>query len=382
MAGEDRRPPHHLMHERLQASPWGHDFFHALRRLECSRADLPRIGMSTRLAEDPVRLGQDPSLAFAPSSITGYEARESGLPPKMYVAFMGLLGPNGPMPLHITEYARDRLLNSKDPTLARFLDIFNHRMLSFFYRAWATNQKAVHHERGPATWNSVASAGQTRTTAAAEDRFIAYVFSTFGMGMPSMLNRDAVPDIAKAWYAGRLAPQTRHAEGLQAIIGDYFRVPCRIIQFIGQWLDIPNDCLLKIGESRRTGLLGQSTIVGSRMWDCQQRFRIRLGPLTLADYERLLPPAPAYEKPKDAPSAPATSAGPGSGASLKRLRGWVDLYVGQERSWEVQLVLKKEQVPASRLGSFGRLGWTTWLTTTPKTADAEDLVLQPSALAT
>jgi type VI secretion system protein ImpH len=368
MAGEDRRSAHHL-NERMNASPWGFDFFEAMRRLECSRPDLPRIGTSQRLAEDPVRLGQQPSLAFAPSSITGYEARESGLPPKVYVAFMGLLGPNGPLPLHLTEYARDRQLNVKDPTIARFLDIFNHRMISFFYRAWATNQKAVHFERGPATWQSVAAVGKTRSSAAAEDRFIAFVFSTFGMGMPNMLGRDAVPDIAKAWYSGRLACQTRHAEGLESIIGDYFKVPCRIIQFIGQWMDLPKDCLLKIGETRRTGLLGQSTIIGSRMWDCQQKFRIRLGPLTLDQYQRLLPAPPAYER--------RTGEAAKGGASLRRLRAWVDLYVGQERSWEVQLLLKKDEVPSPKLGTFGRLGWTTWLKTTPNTADADDLVLQP-----
>jgi type VI secretion system protein ImpH len=368
MAGENRPPPHHLS-GRLQASPWGFDFFEAMRRLECSRPDLPRIGASQRLAEDPVRLGQKPSLAFSPSSISGYEERPSGLPPRLYVAFMGLLGPNGPMPLHVTEYAHDRLLNAKDPTLARFLDVFNHRMISFFYRAWAVNQKAVHYERGPATWASVAPAGQTRTGAPAEDRFIAFVLSTFGMGMPSMLDRDELPDIAKAWFAGRLAGQTRNAEGLQAILADYFRVPCRVIQFIGQWLDIPPDCTLKLGESRRTGLLGQSTIVGSRMWDCQQRFRIRLGPLTLEQYQRLLPAPPAYERRSGAEARP--------GASLRRLRAWVDLYVGQERSWDVQLVLKKAEVPASRLGTFGRLGWTTWLKTAPAPRDADDLVLNP-----
>lgn len=380
MAGENRPASHHL-NERMLVSPWGFDFFEALRRLECSRPDLPRVGTSQRLAEDPVRLGQQPSLTFAPSSISGYEQRPAGLPPRLFVAFMGLLGPNGPMPLHITEFTRDRLLNLKDPTIARFLDIFNHRMISFFYRAWAANQKAVHFERGPATWHSVASAGQTRTSAPAEDRFIAFIFSMFGMGMPSMMERDGVADIAKAWYSGQLACQTRHAEGLESIVGDYFRVPCRIVQFIGQWMDLPKDCLLKVGESRRTGLLGQTTIIGSRMWECQQRFRIRLGPLSLTQYQRLLPSAPAYEKQRPAAAGAGEPVIVG-GVSLKRLRAWVDLYVGQERSWEVQLVLKKEEVPSPKLGTFGRLGWTTWLTTKRAESDADDLVLQPALIGT
>lgn len=375
MAGEDRSTPHHLS-ERMQAAPWDFDFFQAMRRLECSRRDVPPLGASQRLAEDPVRLGQTPSLAFAPASLTSYQVRPGGLPPRLYVAFMGLLGPHGPLPLYITEYVHDRRHNAKDQTLARFLDIFNHRMISFFYRAWAVNQKAVHFERGPATWESVAPAGQTRAFAPAEDRFIAFVFSTFGMGMPNMIGRDALPDRAKAFYSGRLACQTRNAEGLESIIADYFRIPTRVIQFIGQWLDIPADCTLRLGESRRTGLLGQSTIIGSRLWDCQQRFRIRMGPMSLAQYERLLPAGPAYER-----KAPATAAAPpAGGASLRRLAAWVGVYVGEERSWELQLVLKKDEVPKPKLGSYGRLGWTTWLRTTPTTPttpDADDLVLVP-----
>ena len=59
----------------------------------------------------------------------------------------GLFGPHGPMPMHVTELARERLRAHQDPTLARFSDIFHHRLLALFYRSWAQNQPTVQHDR-------------------------------------------------------------------------------------------------------------------------------------------------------------------------------------------------------------------------------------------
>src|SRR5262249_37677170 len=152
--------------------------------------------------------------------------------PRLFVSFLGLLGPNGPMPLHLSEFARDRERNHADPTMARFLDVFNHRVISLFYRAWACNQKTVSLDRGR------------------DDRFASFIASLFGMGMDTMLGRDRVEDHAKRFYSGRLVSQTRNAEGLQAIIGDYFGVPTQLIEFCGQWMPLPEDCRCRLGSSR------------------------------------------------------------------------------------------------------------------------------------
>ena len=252
---------------------------------------------------------------------------------------MGLLGPNGPLPIHITQYVRDRLRNHGDRTLARFLDLFNHRMISLFYRAWACNQQAVNYERGE------------------KDRFALYIGTLFGVGMGSLLKRDSVPDVAKLHYAGRLACQTRNREGLEALLSDYFKFPSRIIEFMGRWMDLPHEYRCRLGESPATGSLGLTAIAGSRIWECQQKFRIRFGPMDFADYERMLP----------------------DGESFDRLVSWVGDYVGDELSWDVQLILKGPEVPQTRLGSLGRLGWTTWLKSRPFHREADDLVLSPLA---
>jgi len=320
--------------------PFNYDFFRAVRLIQSLHPDLPRIGYSLNPAEDPLRFGQKPSLAFAPSTIAGYQTAQGEHPARMWVNFLGLLGPNGPMPWHITEYARDRQINVGDNSLVRFLDIFHHRLLSFFFRAWASNQKTVDVDRPD------------------HQMFGMYLGSFFGMGMPSLCDRDAVPDSAKVYFAGRLACHTRNAEGLAAIIQDFFGLPATVETFVGQWLRMPAENLCQLGDSPDTGCLGRTLIAGTRIWDCQLKFRLRLGPMKLADFQRLLPVNAAY----------------------RRLRDWVLNYVNHEFFWDAQLVLKAAEVPETRLGQAGMLGWTTWLKTQPFTRDADDLILQGSSL--
>ena len=338
MAGERGKEAYSLeLARRLEAAPHQFDFFQAVRRLENLRADAPRVGHSKRPIEDPVRFCQEASLAFPPRTVDAFHADVGARAPRMFVNFLGLLGPNGPMPLHITQYVREREIVHHDHAMARFLDVFNHRMISLFYRAWATCQQTVQFERGP------------------EDHFATYIGSMFGIGMGSFRDRDAVPDVAKLHYSGHFVCQTRHADGLRQLLDDYYGLPVDITEFIGQWLDVPDDCVCRLGESPETGSLGWTCIVGARVWECQQKFRMRFGAMTFAEYERLLP----------------------GGMSLRRLIAWVKNYLADELLWDVQLILMKEEVPALEMGTVGRLGWTTWLTSRPLDHDADDLILQP-----
>ena len=323
---------------RLEAEPFAFDFFQAVRRLENLRPDLPRVGHSKRPSEDQVRFCQEASLIFAPRTIDAYRTEVGARAPRMFVNFLGLMGPNGPLPLHITQYVRERVVVHHDQALARFFDVFNHRMLSFFYRAWATSRQTVQFERGPE-----------------EDRFEAYIGSMFGIGMPSFRSRDSVPDVAKLHYSGHLVCQTRHPEGLCSILEDYYGLPVCLQEFIGQWLALPEDCTCRLGETPETGSLGWTAIVGARVWECQQRFRLQFGAMTFAQYQRMLP----------------------GGDSLRRLLVWVKNYLADQLVWDVRLVLKKEEVPPLKMGTVGQLGWTTWLTSKPMPRDADDLVLQP-----
>lgn len=338
MASADRTASHAVaLVATLQREPYHFDFFQALRRLECAYPDKPRFGQALRTTDGPIRLAQQLSLAFAPATLAAFDAGKDGQPARLEVNFFGLLGPNGPLPLHITEYARDRLRNAKDPTFARFLDIFHHRLLELFYRAWGNAQPTVSFDRPEL------------------DRFATYTGALFGLGMPMLRRRDAIPDFTKLHYAGRLACQTRHAEGLQAILADFFKLPIAIEQFVGHWLALPKDAQCRLGDSPNTGTLGMTVVIGSRVWDRQHKFRITCGPLLFADYQRLLP----------------------GGTSLTRLLALVRNYIGDELIWDLNLILKQAEVPPLQLGAAGRLGWTTWLTSRPKAEDAADLTLEP-----
>ena len=341
MAGEDRTQADALaVLGLLKEGAYRFDFFHAVRCLENVYRDKPRVGQSPRPADDPIRLAQEPSLAFSPSTVASFKPGQDGRPPRLTVYFLGLFGPNGPLPLHLTEYARDRLRHSADPTLARFLDIFHHRMLSLFYRAWASAQPTVQYDRPES------------------DRFSLYVGSLIGIGQPSLRDRDEFPDLAKLHHAGHLVCQSRHADGLRSILGDFFRLPVGLEEFVGQWLELPENCLSRLGLSREESALGRSITIGSRTWECQNKFRIRFGPLRLAEYEDLLP----------------------GGESLRRLIALVRNYVGDSLDWDLRLVLKKEEVPSLRLGGRERLGWTTWLAGPSPAEDRSDLTLSPMAV--
>src|SRR5690349_15785273 len=146
MADTNGHTPDSLIDE-LTKRPYAFDFFRAVRLLECRRPDLPRVGFSLSPSEDPVRFHQRPSLRFAPASLDSVSADANGLVPKIAVNFFGLFGPNAPLPPHITEYALERELHHKDHTITAFLNVFHHRLLSLFYRAWAANQKVVDLDR-------------------------------------------------------------------------------------------------------------------------------------------------------------------------------------------------------------------------------------------
>jgi type VI secretion system protein ImpH len=351
METSDRPTPTDLVNQ-FEQTPFAFDFFRAIRLLEAQHPTSTRVGTSLDLREDPIRFGQSPSLAFAPSALEAFRRGQGDRPGKMLVRFFGLFGPNGPLPSHITEYAHERQLQAHDNTFVEFCNVFHHRLLSLFYRAWAVNQKSVDFDR----------AGQitqqfSRTENWTGPRFPLYIGSFFGLGMPSVRDRDEISDLAKLFYSGRLTCQTRNAEGLGAIVQDYFGMPTQIQTFMGHWLELPPANLCKMGDSPASGSLGVTTIIGSRFWDCQLKFRIRLGPMSFSDLQRLLP----------------------VGESFRRLKCWVMNYVAEEFFWDVQLVLKAAEVPQISLGQAGLLGWTSWLKSIPFTRDVDDVVLNPMA---
>lgn len=319
----------------LQARPFDFEFFEAMRRLECAYPAHPRFGHSTKPAEDPVRLAHAASLEFPARSIDRFEPGANGEPGRLHGLFLGLFGPHGPLPLHLTEHAVDRQRNAHDPTLVAFADLFHHRMLSLFYRAWADAQPTVQLDRP------------------GQDPFRTWIGALIGIGTPQLEARDALPDAYKRFFAGRLVPQARNAEGLKGFLEHYFEVPVAVQEFVIGWMALPPEAHLRMGGAMAQ--MGRNATLGAQVRGAQHRFRLRIGPLSLNQFNRFLP----------------------GGDALDELVAAVRLYAGGEKGWDVQLVLKKEAVPGMHLGRAGRMGFSTWMGRYPKPADADDVVLAP-----
>ncbi|HEX8374725.1 MAG TPA: type VI secretion system baseplate subunit TssG, partial [Geminicoccaceae bacterium] len=294
----------------LESSPRTHDFFAVLRRIENLRPDRPRFGKALRPLHEAVRLGQEPELDFAPAAIERFDAGSRA--PRLGTRFFGLLGPQGPMPLHFTEHVRERARSRNDPTTARFLDLFHHRLLSLFYRTWAENQPTVQHDRP------------------AEDRYAAWLGASFGAETRPAAPR-ALPEAARLFQAGLLGTRSRHPEGLAKLIGQHFRVPVRIEEHVLHWLVPHTSDRLPLGFSRsrpervgqRSAQLGVSATSGRRWRDRNSKFRVVIGPLSRADYERFLP----------------------DGRAWRGIAEWVRQYAGLDLRWDLQLVLAGPHVP-------------------------------------
>jgi type VI secretion system protein ImpH len=351
MATETRRSDPGVA-ETLFSEPQRFAFFQAVRLLYLlgirkRRQETGELARTTTQV-DVVRFRTPLTLAFPASEIEALTPPVPGdrpeAAPEMTVNFMGLTGPSGVLPRHYTELLMERRSQFKDETAHRFFDLFNHRLLALFVQAWEKYRFAIGYERG-----------QPRT-------LLNYLLDLVGMGTPGLQNRlqetgRGMQDEALAYYGGLNGQRPHSAIALAAILSDYFSVPVVIEQLRGQWLLLEKGQCTCLGHGGINCVLGESVILGERVWDRQARFRVRVGPLSLMQFNDFLP----------------------GGAAYAALTPFVRWFASLGYHFDVQLILRQEEVPACQLGATGasapRLGWTTWLKTQPFTQDADNAIV-------
>ena len=328
------------------------EFFQAVRLMHWlahapeSAASRRPLGGDFAPAQEVVRFRATPSHSFPAGSVAGLHSGPTAeAPQEMTVAFHGLTGPQGVLPQHYTALLIERV-RAKDFSLRDFLDMFNHRALSHFYRAWRKYRFPFAYE-------------ETVLNESGDDLFTQGLYCLLGLGTSGQRGRAKFGDEALLYFSGHFAHWPRSAVALEGVLNEYFQIPATVKQFQGEWLYLAvedRSALPALGRLGQYTGLGTEAVVGSRVWDVESKFRLRLGPLSYDEFRRLLP----------------------DGDMLRPICEMVRLYAGTHLEFDVQLVLKRREVPRCRLGggaaSGSRLGWNTWVRHGEFPADVDDAI--------
>ena len=335
--------PEKPLNQELFDEPYRFEFFQAVRLLEKIFPEKRPVGRKAMPGEEVVRFRSRVALDFPASEIhelvESIDEKTEETKREMHVNFMGMVGVSGILPMPYTELVLDRIRH-RDTSMWSFLDIFTHRSVSIFYRAWCKYRFPIGYERG-------------------SDDFTAYLYDIGGLGTKGLRGRMSLADESLLPYIGLIAQKPHSCNALENILSDYFGTKAKIRQFFGQWLALDRADYTRLGEKNSS--LGVSAIVGTKIWEQQSKFRVRMGPLTFKQFQDFLP----------------------NGSAHQPLKSIIRFMVGVEFDFDVQLLLKKKQVPSSILTTRAQrrpmLGWTTFLKTRPFKADDEQVVLQMDA---
>ncbi|SEG46390.1 type VI secretion system protein ImpH [Bryocella elongata] len=332
-----QRDPFGTLREMLQEQGFLFEFFQAVRLLQLMHPAQKPVGYFHSPNHEVLRFSSVSTLAFPPSQLATVEKDEHGQY-HMRVHFMGLTATISVMPDAYVEHML-RIQREGDKATAEFFDIFNHRLISLFYRGWEKYRFYIGLESGR------------------PDSLSPRLYDLLGLGTEGQRNRGVLPDEAYLSYAGLLARHVRSAESLRQILEDYFEVQVAVHQFAGTWRRLPEQDRSELnGTGQDSELLGVGTIIGEEVWDHHGRIRVTLGPMEFDRYVKFLPGNDAY----------------------LMLRDWIQFYSSGQYEAEIQLVLVAKDAPGVQLGVRGqdepRLGLVSWLKTRPLAGDPGDAI--------
>lgn len=332
----------------LRAEPQRFEPMAALALLEAEGAEQAargraaggaRVGEHAHPRDEAVRFATSPRLGFQPSELVRLE-EAAGEPPRLTVAFMGLAAASGTLPQFYAELVLARL-RDRDPTLAAFLDLFNHRAVSLFMRAWEKYRLPV------------------QIAAGRQDGVAGLIDALIGFGTGHLSGRVPGPHEELRFFAGFLADAAhRPAAALERMLSEALgeRVVVEALLPRRERLAPEERTRLAAGGFAR---LGDEALLGESVVRVDGAFRLRMGPMSYARFRALMP----------------------DGTELRRLVALARLFAGAGFYFDVRLTLHAAEVPALRLGGAAgegaRLGWNTWMASMPG-ADRDDAMFAAS----
>jgi type VI secretion system protein ImpH len=319
---------------RLEATPFRFQFMQAVRLLLIW---LRREGIPPeRALRYVLRFRNSLSLTFPASEIESFSVDVAdGASPspgnamtiRMTPTFMGLLGANGTLPPHYTEWIAAYEHVEQDESIRACLDLFSDRAVGLFFKAWAKYRP------------------EHAIDVSGEDPFRPMLLA-LGAGHAGRCEPHA--DVM-AFYAGLLRQRPMSVAALGRILPDYFGVPIFIEQFVGGWDDIADSRQCRMGGANAT--LGHSGALGVRAWRHDLGVTLHIGPLGKPDFECFLPGT----------------------AGARALEGMLALVGIPGLRYIAHVMLRPEDIPPVELaggsGPGQRIGWDARLGVSSKAAD-------------
>ncbi|WP_198286575.1 type VI secretion system baseplate subunit TssG [Pseudomonas chlororaphis] len=286
------------------------DFFELLRRIERAQPDAPRLGVVKDRSHERLSITQPADLAFASREVVTVEQA----PPQVMIKarHFGLFAPYGPLPIHVTEHARNEAIARRNQAFEQFVSIMSQRFAVLHYRAWAQLNSMVGHDHDDQ-----------------RNPFLQRLWQAVGVA-PGGADNPHVRRL-RAAYGGAYLPARRSLHQLQKILAAYFNVPIRITQRHAQWIEDGRQ-----HHSQRLGALGK-TRIGSRFFDAQYGAHIQIGPLPAGQYQQ-------YQR---------------GSARLQALVGICHDFMSHQLVLDISLLVTTESVMAMTLGHqrLSRDGW-------------------------
>jgi type VI secretion system protein ImpH len=322
MAAKDRPPAQHLSfltEAAAQVRRFG--MLQIVRGAEARAPDLPRVGQARRPSQNILDLAQVPTMAFPGATLDSLEIRNGRAQLNGY--WLGLTGPMGALPTHLTEFADFERRYAKARPFGRWLDMLANRMLQLFFRAWGDSQPVVQADRPT------------------EDRFAFFLArltgATEGVALESVL-----PARARLHYAALFASR-RSAVGIEDALSHLLGQPARVLEYQPRWRDIEDDNQTRLGRS--FSQLGSDMMAGKRVRVASDAFRVVVRAQSLHEFETLLPSGERFAVASEA----------------------LDAFAPKHLEWDLMIEMEERHARPAHLDGRTRLGWTGWLC--PKQTD-------------
>jgi type VI secretion system protein ImpH len=303
MSAADRQNTPPLI-DRLADTPEAFDFLSAFRLLRTHAASSPvDPATADAPAPDDAAWVANPSLAYPETELASVP-REDGAPGQAPITvgmnFLGLHGPTGVLPAYVTQAVATL---GRDYPLAQLLDFFNHQFAHDYARA-ADRAHVDQLVPDPGRPHHAEATSTPSVVVGDPTPFLLPSLAGWGQGTAALSGPRATrfDESVVRFYAAAWRSRPMPLTALQSVLRDLLQMPVRVLPFEPLWVDVEPQWRLRIGSLDRSGAGGyaapsadavpgkQAWVLGKRTRQIQDAVRIRIGPVRLRTFLRLLLP--------------------------------------------------------------------------------------------